>query len=181
LVAGLERLSEESRYRRFMAPIARFTDAQLRYLTEVDHVDHEALIALAMAEPDQPGIGVARYVRLLDRPDTAEAAVTVIDDYHGRGLGTILLALLGTAALSHGVRRFRAYVLEENRPMRQVLESLGAEAHHDSPGVLRMETPLPSSPEVIPDTPAGRVLKAVALGTVPGVVVDRRLRELGEG
>ena len=41
LVAGLARLSEESAYRRFLAPHGTFTHDELVYLTEVDHHDHE--------------------------------------------------------------------------------------------------------------------------------------------
>ena len=44
LVDGFERLSEESRYRRFLAPRGRLSDAELRYFSEVDHHDHEALV-----------------------------------------------------------------------------------------------------------------------------------------
>jgi hypothetical protein len=36
LVAGLQKLSARTVYRRFMSPKTRFTDAELRYLTEVD-------------------------------------------------------------------------------------------------------------------------------------------------
>lgn len=177
MVAAFDRLSEQSRYRRFLAPVPRLSDAQLRYLTEVDHDTHEAIVALA-DEPGRPGVGVARYVRLPDEPEVAEAAVTVIDDYQGRGLGTVLLVLLARLGLERGVRRFRAYVLEENTPMREVLERLGAEAHHDSPGLLRMDTPLPEDADVVLDTPAGQVLRAVAEGTIPEVATERRTGEL---
>jgi len=46
LRAGFERLSEESRYRRFLSPMQDLSGSMLRYLTEVDHHDHEALIAV---------------------------------------------------------------------------------------------------------------------------------------
>jgi hypothetical protein len=46
LAAAFERLSDESRYRRFLSPHGRLSQAELRYLTEVDHHDHEALVAL---------------------------------------------------------------------------------------------------------------------------------------
>jgi hypothetical protein len=56
---GFDRLGEESRYRRFLSPIARLTEDQLSYLVDVDHHDHEALIALHGDDVE----GVARYVR----------------------------------------------------------------------------------------------------------------------
>jgi GNAT superfamily N-acetyltransferase len=92
LTAGLARMSPESRYRRFLSPTANLTENELRYLTEVDHHDHEALVAV---EPGQTeGIGVARYVRLQDRPEVAELAVAVVDDKQGQGVGSLLLQRL---------------------------------------------------------------------------------------
>ncbi|MFN2590715.1 MAG: GNAT family N-acetyltransferase [Actinomycetota bacterium] len=164
---GFERLSEESRYRRFLAPMPALTDEMLAYLTEVDLVDHFAWIAVRADDPDF-GVGVARYVRLKDDPAIAEAAITVIDEYHGRGLGTILLGLLAGRALEVGITAFRAYVLEDNAPMRQLLEDLGTAAHHDSPGVLVMDTPLEL--ERLPDSIPSRVLRAVARKILPAKV-----------
>src|SRR5947207_5929492 len=88
LVEGFARLSDESRYRRFGTPVRRLTDEQLRYLTEIDYETHMAWIALDPATPGEPGLGVARYVRLPGEPEVAEAAVTVVDSHQGLGLGT---------------------------------------------------------------------------------------------
>jgi GNAT superfamily N-acetyltransferase len=160
---GLARLSEESRYRRFMAPVNQLSEEQLAYLTEVDYVNHFAWVAVKAEDPRE-GLGVARYVRLLEEPDVAEAAVTVLDEYQGHGLGTVLLGLLAATAREAGVRAFRAYVLEENAPMRELLEQFGARTEFDSPGVLRMDVDL--DPEVLPDSPAAKILKAIAEGVV---------------
>src|ERR1700730_6834344 len=92
LAAGFQRLSELSRYRRFLSPTAQLSDKQLRYLTDIDHHDHEALVAIDPATRD--GLGVARYVRSRARPDEAEFAVAVADDWQQRGLGTALLRRL---------------------------------------------------------------------------------------
>src|SRR6266571_4119319 len=165
LVKGLTRLSPESRFRRFMAPIHMLTTAELKYLTEIDYVDHFAWLALLRDRPDY-AVGVGRYVRLADEPTVAEPAITVADELHGKGLGTLLLGLLAVAARAAGIERFRAFVLEENRPMREILGELGAETHHDSPGMLRIDVAL--DPDELPESPAGRVLRFIAgnLGTV---------------
>ena len=159
LTAGMRRLSEGSRYRRFMAPIAELSDDQLAHLTEIDYFDHFAWVAVLTARPDV-GIGVGRYVRLADDPQLAEAALTVLDDYQGRGLGTLLLGILAATARMAGIERFRAYVLEANQPMLDLLRALGADAEYDSPGVVRMDVPLRA--ELLPDSPAARLLKLAA-------------------
>ena len=79
LLRGFERVSPKSRSRRFFAAMPELSEGMVRYLTEVDHHDHEAIIALD--EETGEGVGVARYVRSTERPDVAEVAVTVIDDW----------------------------------------------------------------------------------------------------
>jgi RimJ/RimL family protein N-acetyltransferase len=124
LARGMERLSPESRYRRFFSASSRLSEAELRYLTEVDHHDHEAIVAV---EPDTgEGIGVARFIRSPQDPELAELAVAVTDDWQGRGVGTALLHRLCERAREEGVRRFSASILAENRPMLELAEELGA-------------------------------------------------------
>jgi GNAT superfamily N-acetyltransferase len=143
LLEGFERVSEESRYRRFLAPMPELNESTLCYLTEVDHRDHEALVALV--EETGQGIGVARYVRLVDRPRVAEAAVTVADDWQGRGAGTLLLELLAARAREEGIERFSALVLASNREMLELLEELGPVRVVDrEAGTVEVEAPLPA-------------------------------------
>ena len=166
ILDGFARMSPESRYRRFMSPVDELTPEMLRKLTDVDYVDHFAWAALAKDEPGRPGIGVARYVRSEDDPEVAEAAVTVIDEYQHRGLGTLLLQALGAAALEHGITRFRGYVLEDNRAMREILEETGARTAHDGAGIVRVEVILPIGRDVRA-SPAYRALRALARGEAP--------------
>ena len=126
LAAGMRRLSPESRYRRFFTPTSELSEAQLTYLTEVDHHDHEALVAI---EPGtEHGIGVARFVRSPADAETAEVAVAVADFWQGRGVATALLDRLAERARAEGVRRFSADILAENRPMLELIGELG-DAH----------------------------------------------------
>jgi RimJ/RimL family protein N-acetyltransferase len=164
LERGLERLSEQSRYQRFMTPIREFTPDQLRYLTEVDHHDHEALIAFdADSASGGEAVGVARFVRLADGT-SAEAAVTVVDDWQGRGLGTALCNLLAERARDEGIERFTALLLAENKQMHDVLASLGpSRVISRDAGTIEIEVTVPG--EGIGDHMAG-VLRVVAGGTV---------------
>lgn len=152
-------MSEESLYMRFMAPVARLTESQLRYLLEVDHRDHEAL--LAVDEESGEAVGVARFVRL-DRPELAEAAIIVVDSWQGSGLGKAMLRMLAQAACEVGVARFEANVLNENAPMLALLDSLGPRESVKRDGSsLVIEVPLPGSG--IGDHATG-VLREVASG-----------------
>lgn len=121
LTDGFARLSEQSRRSRFLMGKNELTAAELRYLTEVDHHDHEALAALS----DGRGIGIARYVRDDRNPCRAELAVTVVDEWHGRGVGSLLLSELATRALREGISRFTALVSADNGAARGVLQKLG--------------------------------------------------------
>jgi GNAT superfamily N-acetyltransferase len=143
LLRGFERLSEESRYRRFLCSMPELSESMVRYLTNVDHHDHEAVVALDPATGE--GVGVARYVRDPDRPERAEAAVTVIDDWQGRGLGTLLLELLAVRAREEGLRRFTALMLASNDEMMELLENLGPVRVIDrEAGTVEVEAPLPA-------------------------------------
>lgn len=121
-LSGVSRMSPESLYKRFMTPMEHLSESQLRYLLEVDHRDHEAL--LAVDEDSGEAVGVARFVRL-DRPDVAEAAIIVIDSWQGSGLGKAMLGVLAQRATELGVERFEANVLYDNAPMLALLDSLG--------------------------------------------------------
>jgi GNAT superfamily N-acetyltransferase len=120
---AFERLGEGSRYRRFLAPKKLLTESELDYLTDVDHVDHEAICAFDAATGE--GIGASRYVRFAERPAVAEAAVTVIDEWQGRGVGTLLLDRLTARAEANGVERFSATMLVANPAVRHLLEGIG--------------------------------------------------------
>jgi RimJ/RimL family protein N-acetyltransferase len=126
LAEGFARLSPLSRYRRFLAAVTRLRPDQLARLTEIDYENHFAIGAVALDAPGEPGIGVARYVRYEADPGTADAAVVILDDYQGHGLGTLLMRALGAVAREHGIQRFQADVLADNRPVREMLRRLGA-------------------------------------------------------
>jgi RimJ/RimL family protein N-acetyltransferase len=167
IVAGFRRLSAASRYRRFMSPIEELDDGMLQHLTDLDFVNRFAWVAFLADEPGEPGAGVSRYARLEGEPDVAEAAVTVVDEFQGRGIGTLLLEALGAVALANGIRTLRGYVLEDNIEMRRVAEAVGARLVHDSPGLLRVEVDVTARAEQIAGTQLGQAVRSLARGEGP--------------
>jgi RimJ/RimL family protein N-acetyltransferase len=120
---AFEHLSKESRYLRFLSPKPHLSARELTYLTQVDHSDHEALLAIdAMTHRV---VGVARYVRARESPDEAEFAELIADEWQGRGLGRELLRALAVRAREERIGWFTALVLSQNRSMLHVLAALG--------------------------------------------------------
>ncbi len=142
LLRGFERLSPTSRYRRFLAPMPELTEEMVRYLTEIDHHDHEAMIAVD--ERTGEGIGVARYVRDPQRPEVAEVAVTVVDDWQGRGLGTLLLDVISARAREEGISSFTALMLANNEDMLDLFKRLAPVRVTDrEAATVEIEVPIP--------------------------------------
>lgn len=142
LVATFERLSPESRYRRFLQPMTRLTERVLDYLIDVDHRDREALLALdgITGEP----LAVARYARSLEDRRSAEFAVAVVDHAQGKGLGIAILRRLADHARAQGITHFTGLVLTENRPMLALLGELGTStARRAEAGTLEVTVELP--------------------------------------
>jgi GNAT superfamily N-acetyltransferase len=141
LLRGFERLSPESRYRRFLAATPVLSAPMVDYLTAVDHHDHEAIVAL---DESGEGVGVARYVRHPDRAGAAEAAVTVIDDWQGRGLGTLLLDVLSARARDEGITTLTALMLASNQEMMDLISALAPVRIVDrEAGTVELEVPIP--------------------------------------
>ena len=162
LAAGLRELSSASRFLRFHEDLTEFTPEQLTYLTEVDHIDHEAIVAIDLDRPEHPGIGVARFIRDPFERALAEAAVTVADRYHGQGAATLLLGALAARAREEDIQVFRHYVLARNEAMLEVLRHLGATCELEANGLWRVDLGLPKRASDLPDSPAGRAFVAGA-------------------
>jgi RimJ/RimL family protein N-acetyltransferase len=141
LADGFGRLSDASRRMRFLGRKDALSAAELRYLTDVDHHDHEALGALDHAAGR--GVGIARYVRDAEDRQAAEIAVTVVDDWQGRGLGTELMAQLSDRARQEGIRRFTALTADGNAAVARLLRNMGAERVGYEAGTVEYEITLP--------------------------------------
>lgn len=118
---GLEHLSLESRFTRFGQGVSQLSEWELEYLSNVDQVSHVAWGASFDAE----AAGVGRYVRLKDT-NSAEVAVTVLDEYQRRGVGTLLFRALAAVARADGLNEFRFYAVPDNDAIEHMTRDLDA-------------------------------------------------------
>ncbi|MGA7271954.1 MAG: GNAT family N-acetyltransferase [Acidimicrobiia bacterium] len=142
LVEFFDGMGPESRYFRFFRVKKSLEPEEIKYFTDVDYVDRMALIAIVAGKM----VAVGRYDRMPADHATAEVAFAVTDGQQGRGLGTELLQLLTTYARGHGVTRFRAFVLPENKQMMRVFRNSGYEMSRTiEDGVYTVDFPVDES------------------------------------
>ena len=139
LVAFFDGLSAESRRRRFLSPKPKLSARDLAFLTEVDQRRHVAIVALDAAGAI---VGVARYAAWADAPCRADLAVAIVDEWHGRGLGSALTGRLVEHAHHAGLCALTGSTLSENRPARALLKRLGFLPRGSSGGVVDYELAL---------------------------------------
>jgi acetyl coenzyme A synthetase (ADP forming)-like protein len=158
-----ETLGPESRYFRFFRIKETLEPKEVEFFTQVDYADRMALIALLEGKM----IAVARYDREVEGSSSAEVAFAVADKHQGRGIGTQLLQLLTNHARSHGIERFHAYVLPENRQMMRLFRNSGYEMTRTlDEGVFTVDFPVAESEGLI-EAEAEREKRAVAASLLP--------------
>ena len=138
-----QRMSRASRHARFLHPKPRLTEAELDYFTDIDHRTHDALAAV---DPrDGSVVGVARYAVMSEGATIADLAFEVADDWHGRGVGTMLLGALIRRAEANGIDGFIALTLSDNAAARALLARFGFRKMQATYGVteLRLELRAP--------------------------------------
>ena len=146
LAAGFERLSSESRRRRFFTMKNGLSNEEMRHLTEFDGVDHFAIGAMSAAASELPagGIGVARFIRSEDDSETAEVSVVIVDEWQCRGVGSLLLEHIIASAAERGVRQIRATALAENIQIRELINRYSDQVtvRVVEPGVVEFKFPV---------------------------------------
>jgi acetyltransferase len=115
-----ERMSQQSRYQRFMQYMKALPPRMLARFTQLDYDRELALVALWADE----FIAVGRYT---PNPDgtSAEFALAVADHWQGQGLGHALLERLCDAARAAGYQALVGHILEANHDMLGLAEHLG--------------------------------------------------------
>ncbi len=131
------RVSDQSKYLRFFAPMPRLSERDLDRFSDVDHRDR---VAIVLTVADRM-IAVGRY-DVVEKGE-AEVAFLVEDKHQGRGIAQLLLEHLAQAGRERGVDRFVADVLPENVKMIQVFRDAGYKVTGGfEEGVMRFEFPI---------------------------------------
>ena len=179
LARAYANLGEQSRYRRFFTAMPELPEATLAAAVQVNHTDHEALVAMPQGSAEI--VGECRYVRLADQPDTADLGVTVVDAWQGRGLGSALLARLSERALLAGIEYFTAEVLAENRAMLALLPALGQVRSESAGPVVTARVEI-TEPSRHTGQDLLNLIKAVARGDIVAIpVLLRQLVRVPDG
>jgi GNAT superfamily N-acetyltransferase len=123
------RLSSETRWRRFFMPLDNIDADQVRRETvrlATVHPEREvALLATAMEEGREEIVAVARYGRIGDGSECAEASIVVRDDYQCAGMGAQLFDLLVQVGLARGVHHMILLTHADNTGMIGLVHHLG--------------------------------------------------------
>lgn len=122
----VHRLSEHTKYFRFMQALQELTPEMVVRFTQIDYDREMAFVAVA---DDNRGslpkeLGVGRY---LMNPDgqSVEFALVVSDGCQRMGIGTRIMKALMQSAKSKGVSFFEGEVLAVNSPMLALTKKLG--------------------------------------------------------
>ncbi|MEU4241474.1 GNAT family N-acetyltransferase [Actinoplanes sp. NPDC026619] len=133
------RMSDRTRYLRYFSPYPRIPERDLKRFVNVDHHDREAFVIVS----GRNITAVGRYERLGAGAPEAEVAFVVEDAHQGRGIGSVLLEHLASAAQENGISRFVAEVLPENGGMLRVFSDFGYQVQRKyADGVVHLEFPI---------------------------------------
>ncbi|MEO1204876.1 MAG: GNAT family N-acetyltransferase [Pseudomonadota bacterium] len=157
---GMDRLSAQSRYYRFLQPVPHLSDHRLKWLDQIDQINHIAWGALEISDTRQEPIGLARCIRLAEGSTDAEIAVAVVDSHQRKGLGTMLTAAVAFTASHSGISQFLATVMADNENMLEVFDELDAKRRFNS-GVFEITIPLHTDADAYPQSGAGHVFRHI--------------------
>ena len=137
------KLSPESSRNRFCGLKLDLTPSELSYFTDVDFIHHVALVAEVDCGSHRLLVGVGRFVRGKRKSDHAEMAITVIDEFQGKGIGSLLLRQLIDCARELGVVQLEGSMFAHNTRMAKLLRKtrLPYQYSHES-GVVSMSLDL---------------------------------------
>lgn len=151
---GFKRMTQLARRRRLPGiddDATELSDELLHRLVGADGVSHVSWGAMNLERPEEPGIGVARYIRINGEPDAADVAIVITNEYQGRGAGFVLQACLHLSAHAHGIRTFYYDVASDNERIIRHLKLLGARHAGRADNIDRLKLPVYRRAWDVPD------------------------------
>ena len=133
------KLSATSKRLRYFSISNALSDNDWEHYLNIDNTNRAAVVAYKKENEEIFGIGVARYFRTEDSSEVAEAGITVIDEYHHKGIGKILLSHLAAHAKENGITAFRAEIHSSNTSMLNMLRNLPHTVAKLEDNILRLE------------------------------------------
>jgi len=143
LVRGYKKLSLKTKMYRFHYGKNNLSTYEKEYLVNVDNYNHLAIGAVDLNASYDIGIALIRYIRDKTDPAKAEVALTVIDEYQNRGIGTLLYNEMLQYASKNRVKLLINCVMKENTTMLNILEKIGGEIVDSFGNQYRIEVKLP--------------------------------------
>jgi GNAT superfamily N-acetyltransferase len=157
---GFKKLSRKSVYHRFFGFMKELSEQQIEDLLNTDKKDHVAWVAFDIVNDDAIGIGVGRFKRSCSNPQEAELALTVIDEYQDKGVGTVLLAIMYYLGMKLNIEVFTGVILSDNSKLIRRFKELGAEMIRKGTE-YEMRLPIFKNFGDIPKTKYSRIVKPV--------------------
>jgi ribosomal protein S18 acetylase RimI-like enzyme len=125
-------LSDQTMYRRFVSARKDMPHERLQEFVVIDYTKEMVIVAVVAHEKNQEEIvGMGQY-GIDEGTLMANFALVVRDAWQGRGVGQEVLGHLANLAKKQGLQGFTAEVLEENRAMLHLFESLGLQIERRS-------------------------------------------------
>ena len=121
---GLKDMSSASIRNRFLGSKKEFSEKELQYLTVLDGWNHYAM-GVEECEGKCRGVAIIRLVRSHQFKGEAEVAITIIDDFQGKGLGSVLMELIILAALERDIHRLSFTFLPQNEAIQKLIRKIG--------------------------------------------------------
>jgi GNAT superfamily N-acetyltransferase len=120
----IDRLSHRSRRMRFLGDFRKMSVASIDRLMKIDYESQMAFVALVHENGALREIGISRYSATSDGK-RCECAVTVADEWQGRGLGVLLMRHLVDIARRNGFKQMFSVDAADNQAMRDLASYLG--------------------------------------------------------
>lgn len=160
LEEGFRRLSQRSIFHRFFGFMKELPESQIQELLNTDQENHVAWTAFDIVNGEPYGIGLGRFKRSKTNPEEAELALTIIDEYQSKGVGTVLLGIMYAMGIRLGIKVFTGIILADQTRFIRRFKELGAELTRIR-GEYEMRLPIFADLDQIPKTRYSRVLRPV--------------------